>query len=220
MTTGWAYRRLATMGYRACAFGVKQWAKQTRLGAKGRWTLALALAGLSFLVSPLAVTPQGLGQLALSRATAGPASEPAKPESIAVGVQLDAQRGVLLAAGSAAADLFAASADIARIKAERLARLRAEERLRKALQLLGRDPKRRASWPQLGKLDVTRATTAHIDYAATGSVSLRLELALQPPAASAAKPAVASPTPPTPASTTEDPALDGGPAPAAEPGSP
>lgn len=217
MTTGWAYRRLATMGYRAYAFGVKQWAKQTRLGAKGRWTLALAVAGLSLLASPLAVTPEGLGQLTLSRATAGPAPEPAKPESIAVGVQLDAQRGVLLAAGSAAADLFAASADIARIKAERLARLRAEDRLRKALQLLGRDPKRRASWPQLGKLDVTRATTAHIDYAATGSVSLRLELALQPPAA---KPAVAPPTPPTPPSTTEDPALDGGPAPAAEPGGP
>ena len=208
------------MGYRAYAFGVMLWAKQTRLGAKGRWTLALALAGLSLLVSPLAVTPQGLGPLTLSRATAGPAPEPAKPESIAVGVQLDAQRGVLLAAGSAAADLFAASAEIARIKAERLARLRAEDRLRKALQLLGRDPKRRASWPQLGKLDVTRATTAHIDYAATGSVSLRLELALQPPAASAAKPAVAPPTPPTPPSTTEDPALDGGPAPAAEPGGP
>lgn len=220
MTTGWAYRRLATMGYRAYAFGVMLWAKQTRLGAKGRWTLALALAGLSLLVSPLAVTPQGLGPLTLSRATAGPAPEPAKPESIAVGVQLDAQRGVLLAAGSAAADLFAASADIARIKAERLARLRAEDRLRKALQLLSRDPKRRASWPQLGKLDVTRATTAHIDYAATGSVSLRLELALQPPTASATKPAVAPPTPPTPASTTEDPALDGGPAPAAEPGGP
>jgi hypothetical protein len=206
------------MGYRAYAFGVMLWAKQTRLGAKGRWTLALALAGLSLLVSPLAVTPQGLGPLTLSRATAGPAPEPAKPESIAVGVQLDAQRGVLLAAGSAAADLFAASAEIARIKAERLARLRAEDRLRKALQFLSRDPKRRASWPQLGKLDVTRATTAHIDYAATGSVSLRLELALQPPPASATKPAVTPPTPPTPPSTTEDPALDGGPAPAAEPG--
>lgn len=208
------------MGYRAYAFGMKQWAKQTRLGAKGQWTLALTLAGLSLVASPLSVTPQGLEPLTLSRATASPAPEPAKPESIAVGVQLDAQRSVLLAAGSAAADLFAASADIARIKAERLARLRAEDRLRKALQLLSRDPKRRASWPQLGKLDVTRATTAHIDYAATGSVSLRLELALQPPAASAAKPAVAPPTPPTPASTTEDPALDGGPAPAAEPGGP
>lgn len=132
------------------------------------------------------------------------ATKPASPvEKLAPGVQLDWARGVLSASGSCAADLFAASAEVARIKSERLARLRAEERLRKALVALAGDKdKARAerlsrlvaptSLDQLRRLDPAQAAVAHIDYAATGSVSLRLELPLRPGAA----PSPATPTRP------------------------
>ncbi len=100
------------------------------------------------------------------------------------GVFLDIEHGMLEATGSCAADLFAASADVARIKAERLARLRAEERLRKALALLSSDEKHKKRLAAFGgaervaHLDPTTARTITVDYAASGSVSLRLGLAL------------------------------------------
>jgi hypothetical protein len=112
---------------------------------------------------------------------------PAKSEArIPVGdaAVVDFERGVLEAAGSAAADLFSASAEIARLKAERLARLRAEERLRKALQTLAQDEKQRGRLQPFGgpeavsRLDPTQARVLVIDYGASGSVSLRLELPL------------------------------------------
>lgn len=129
-------------------------------------------------------------------AAAAPSSHPATNsaiERLAPGVQIDWDRGVLIAAGSCAADLFAASAEVARVKAERLARLRAEDRLRKALGLLGADKDKAraerlgrllpaAAGSALGRLDPARATVAHIDYGSTGSVSLRLELPLRPTA--------------------------------------
>lgn len=104
----------------------------------------------------------------------------AAAESLGPGVQVDWNRGVLLAAGSCAADLFAASAEVARVKAERLARSRAQARLHRALQTLSREPRLRGklSPELLGQLDPTHAKVVHIEYAATGSVSVRLELAL------------------------------------------
>lgn len=99
--------------------------------------------------------------------------------------------GAIEATGSSAADLFAPSADVARIKAERLARLRATERLRKALTQLCQDEKQRSHLApfggaeQVAKLDVERARVLTIDHASSGSVSLRLSLPLTvpPPAA-------------------------------------
>lgn len=113
------------------------------------------------------------------------AATPAAPavQSLGPGVQVDWNRQVISAAGSCAADLFAASAEIARLKAERLARMRAEARLRKALQTLGREPRFHGKIPAelLGRLEPSQAQVAHIEYAATGSVSLRLELPLTAP---------------------------------------
>jgi hypothetical protein len=136
----------------------------------------------------------------------------AAPENLGPGVQVDWNRGVLVAAGSCAADLFAASAEIARVKAERVARNRAEARLRKALQTLGREPRFRGKVaPEtLAQLDPAQAKAVHIEYASTGSVALRLELALTAKA-SATAPTKSPPTPPA-----ADEAKDGGPAAAPE----
>jgi hypothetical protein len=142
-----------------------------------------------------------IGSLATPTLAAPPATPPLF--SVVPGVQADWGRGVLLAAGSCAADLYAASAEVARIKAERLAKSRAEARLRRALQALGHEPRLRGKVAPalLAQLDPAQAKVAHIEYAATGSVSLQLELAL-----TAAAPAAPSPSE----------ARDGGPAPAAE----
>ena len=61
--------------------------------------------------------------------------------------------------------------------------MRAEARLRKALQTLGREPRFHGKVPAelLGRLEPSQAQVAHIEYAATGSVSLRLELPLTAP---------------------------------------
>lgn len=124
-----------------------------------------------------------------------------KPEPVSEatlpGVFIDWEHGKLLAPGSCAADLYAASADIARAKAERLARLRAEERLRKALGILTRDKEQRrriaAFGPpeQLAQLDPASAQIASIDYGASGSVAVHLALDLRP--APPAPPAAISP---------------------------
>lgn len=129
----------------------------------------------------------GLGGGGSPAAAAAPAAAatPAAPavQSLGPGVQVDWSRQVISAAGSCAADLFAASAEVARLKAERLARMRAEARLRKALQTLGREPRFHGKVPAelLGRLEPSQAQVAHIEYAATGSVSLRLELPLTAP---------------------------------------
>jgi hypothetical protein len=154
------------------------------------------------LVLPL-LGALSLGPAAGRAAPQKPAEAATKPgspvEKLAPGVQLDWVRGVLSATGSCAADLFAASAEVARIKSERLARLRAEDRLRKALGVLAGDKDKAraerlsrlvapAALEQLRRLDPAQATVAQIDYAATGSVSLRLELALRPSAPPPAPP--------------------------------
>jgi len=130
--------------------------------------VVLLCAGLASTGRPAAATP--------------PAA--ATTQSLGPGVQVDWSRQILSAAGSCAADLFAASAEVARLEAERLARMRAEARLRKALQALGREPRFHGKVPAelLSRLEPSQAQVAHIEYAATGSVSLRLELSLTAPA--------------------------------------
>lgn len=105
------------------------------------------------------------------------------------GVTVDWQRGVLEASASAAADLYAASVDVARLKAERLARARAEERLRRAVAALHSDARLTARLGSAGPaaLDVRSAEVRFIDYGSNGSVVLRLSLALAPSASPAAK---------------------------------
>lgn len=132
----------------------------------------------------------GLTSAALA---AGPAG--ATLQSVSPGVQIDWSRSVMVATASCAADLFAPSAEIARLKAERLARMRAEQRLRKALQLLSREPRfhGKVAADILAQLDPAQAQVAHIEYAATGSISLRLELSLLAPAKAPASAPPASP---------------------------
>ena len=168
----------------------------SRARAKTRPRAALVCVLLAVSAAPgsaglaAAATPQ-----AIAGAPAGPAAR--KPEPVAEslpGVVVDWERGQLLSPGSCAADLYAASADVARTKAERLARLRAEERLRKALAILdkdkGKDHKKRLAAlgapAQLTELDPARARVAAIEYGANGSVSLRLALDLRPAPAPAA----------------------------------
>lgn len=134
----------------------------------------------------------GLAGRLLPPASAAPVAAAPVLVGLGPGVQVDWGRGVLSAAASCAADLFAASAEIARLKAERLARMRAEQRLRKALQMLSREPRfhDKVAPAILAQLDPSQAQIAHIEYAATGSVSLRLELPLRapPPKSPAASP--------------------------------
>lgn len=132
---------------------------------------------------------------ALAPAVSAAPAAAAAPQSIAPGVSVDWGRGVLIAAASCAADLFAPSAEIARIKAERLARMRAEQRLRKGLQALSREPRfhDKVAPALLAQLDPSQAQVAHVEYAATGSVSLRLELPLTAAPTKAPAPAASPP---------------------------
>lgn len=135
--------------------------------------------------------------LVAALATAGEraAEKPAKSAAAAtpVGVSIDWQRGIIEASASAAADLYAASADVARLKAERLARARAEERLRRGLAGLRSDPRLLARVPAgPSALDVSRATVSYIDYGSNGSVVLRLSLPLMVQPALPDKPAAAA----------------------------
>lgn len=180
---------------------------------------ALSGSVVSMLMLPLlGVLAAARPGLAVPRAgqPAASASAPAAAvERLGPGVQIDWARGVLSSAGSCAADLFAASAEVARVKAERLARLRAEDRLRKALAALATDKDKAraerlarllapAAASEVARLDVARATVARIDYAATGSVSLRLELALRTGAAATSAPP-AAPNPDAGAPESESP---------------
>lgn len=112
------------------------------------------------------------------RSQTGVASVPGVP-----GVTVDWQRGVLEASASAAADLYAASADVARLKAERLARSRAEERLRRALTALRGDSRlvARVGPMPASALDIHSAQVRFIEYGSNGSVVLRLSLPLTAP---------------------------------------
>ena len=148
-------------------------ATTTRTAWRGKIAVGLLCAALAGGAAPAAATP----------ASATTPTAPAAIQSLGPGVQVDWSRQVVSAAGSCAADLFAASAEVARLKAERLARMRAEARLRKALQALAREPRFHGKVPAelLSRLEPSQAQVAHIEYAATGSVSLRLELPLTAP---------------------------------------
>jgi len=139
------------------------------------------------------------GPVAVAQPAANPAANKEKPATakekpaanarvqLSPGVWVDWEHGTVEASGSSAADLFAPSADVARIKAERLARLRAAEKLRKALAQIGSDEKLRprllahGGAEQVSRLDVEKARVLSIDHAASGSVSLRLLLSLTAP---------------------------------------
>jgi hypothetical protein len=114
--------------------------------------------------------------------SAAVAAHAEKPQTVAAGVQVDFAQGRLIAVASCAADLYPPSADVARLKAERVARSRAEDKLRKALPLLVRQHKAELSRfggaDQVAKLDPKTATVQRIDYGATGSVVLWLALPL------------------------------------------
>lgn len=105
-----------------------------------------------------------------------------KPDSVVPGVTVDFAAGKLVAVASCAADLYPPSADVARLKAERVARSRAEDKLRKALPLLVRDHKdklgRFGGAEAVAKLDPKTAVIERIDYGATGGVVLWLALPL------------------------------------------
>lgn len=108
---------------------------------------------------------------------AGPVAR-ADEEELGEGVTVDWSAGTLEAAGSCAADLRAPSAEVARVKAERVARERAQGRLRAALRSLPR-----GRWagepPTTEALEgaLSQAETAKIFYGSNGSVSVRLRLA-------------------------------------------
>jgi hypothetical protein len=103
---------------------------------------------------------------------------PPRPEQVAPGVLIDWDAGTVEAGGRAAADLRAPTAEVARIKAERTAKERAREQIKKALLDL---PKSR--WPDrpaAALLDpaLAGAETVKLDYGSSGSVYLRLRLSL------------------------------------------
>ena len=115
----------------------------------------------------------GLGLLAWSMVCAVAAE---KPESISSGVSADFAAGKLVAVASCSADLYPPSAEVARLKAERVARSRAEDKLRKALTVVVRDHKaklvRFGGAERVAKLDPQTAVIERIDYGATGGVVL------------------------------------------------
>ncbi|MBL8634688.1 MAG: hypothetical protein JNM40_15805 [Myxococcales bacterium] len=105
-----------------------------------------------------------------------------KAESVSAGVTADFAAGKLIAVASCAADLYPPSADVARLKAERVARSRAEDKLRKALTVVARDHKaklaRFGGAERVAKLDVSTAVVERIEYGATSGVVLWLALPL------------------------------------------
>ncbi len=108
-------------------------------------------------------------------------------EQLASGVRIDWDAGTVEAEGRCAADPRAPSAEVARIKAERIARERAREQMKKALVALPG-----ARWPSRpvpAALDpiLEGAETVATELGSNGSVSLRLRLKLS-----------ALPTPPLP----------------------
>lgn len=100
-------------------------------------------------------------------------------EALPGGVAVDWAAGTVEAAGSAAADLRAPSAEVGRVKAERQARERAAARISEALRGLGKGRWEEAP-PGAEALDkaLAGAEVADVSYGASGSVSLRLRLKL------------------------------------------
>ena len=164
-------------------------------GVRVAWGSAVVVAqGVAALLGLMCLTWTQKPCWAGERATEKPAKPVGGAGSVAgvpgiPGVTVDWQRGVLEASASAAADLYAASVDVARLKAERLARARAEERLRRAVAALQSDARLTARLGSAGPaaLDVRSAEVRFIDYGSNGSVVLRLSLALTPSASPAAK---------------------------------
>lgn len=102
-----------------------------------------------------------------------------KIEALADGAAIDWEARTVEAPGSCAADPRTPSAEVARIKAERVARERARTRLRHALLGLARGrwhgrPEKAAALDEA----FDAAETQDLHYEANGSVSLRLRLKL------------------------------------------
>jgi hypothetical protein len=89
------------------------------------------------------------------------------------GAALDEKRETLEALGAAAADLRAPSADIARIRAERTARARAEARLRAALDEL------KVLTDEAARKARLADAQAQVRYGSDGSVEVKLTLSLR-----------------------------------------
>lgn len=118
--------------------------------------------------------------LLLALLLSGAFRPPAYAEPPGRGVIVDASTGTIEAPGSCAADLRAPSAEVARIKAERIARERARERLKQAL--LSLPPARlagRSVDPAAVDAALQKAEVASVHYGSTGSVTVRLRLRLE-----------------------------------------
>lgn len=143
------------------------------------WTLFLVIASAPAIGTATGpATGSGTADRAGKARTAAPAALPP-------GVVVDWVHFVLEASGSAASDLYPASVDVARLKAERLARARAEDRLRRALPHVRADARWQAKFGHspVPIPDVAQARVAKIEYGTNGSVTLRLALPLGPTAA-------------------------------------
>ena len=88
--------------------------------------------------------------------------------TLVAGAEYDAEKHWLQARGAAAADLRAPSAAIARVKAERQARERAEKKLEAALKQLKKDGE-----------TLKKAEIADEQFGSDGSVALTLKLKLE-----------------------------------------
>ncbi len=84
------------------------------------------------------------------------------------GASYDKKDEVIEARGVAAADLRAPNAQIARVKAERSARDRAEKKIAAALKVLG--------LTEVTPTVLEAATTSDVRYGSDGSVELKLQL--------------------------------------------
>lgn len=91
------------------------------------------------------------------------------------GAALDERKETLEAVGAAAADLRAPSADIARIRAERQARARAEARITAALDELKALADEAARKAKLAEAQ----SAAQVRYGSDGSVEVKLTLSLR-----------------------------------------
>jgi hypothetical protein len=93
------------------------------------------------------------------------------------GASYSAEQKILRAHGAAAADLRAPSAEVARIRAERTARMRAEKKLQAALSALG--PLGSKIAPKKVEELLAAAKIVDEQFGSDGSVELQLELSTE-----------------------------------------